>query len=161
MPLPWATGWIDYAWYPRVAYLGVVPIVEYFDEPPLEVERGLVPDYLADGTGRMIRERSAFDIANGAAPFLQLELLRGGEPVELHGLHPNHSRWAFTLPPAPRLATDGREGRLNPAEAVLHNLVLEPDDNRVTLLWRGAAKALRRYAPRELETMPLRVEWRD
>lgn len=159
MPLPRGTGWIDYSWYPRIAFFGIVPIVEYFDEPPLEVERGLAPDYLADGTGKMIPERSALDVANGASLGLQAPLLRGGEPVELAGMHPTRPRWSFTVPPAPRLHTDGRNGKLNATEPVLHSLIVSPDLDTVTVLWRGCAPALRTYAPKELETMPLRVEW--
>jgi hypothetical protein len=161
MPLPRATGWVDYAWYPRIAFFGVVPVVECFDEPPLEVERGLAPDYLADGTGQLPLERVAFDVANGASLGLQLPHLRGGEPVELHALHRHRPRWTFTVPPAPRLATDGRNGKLNPTEPVLHTLIVAPDLETVTVVWRGCAPALRAYAPKELEAMPLRVQWSD
>jgi hypothetical protein len=161
MPLPQSTGWVDYSWYPRVAFLGVVPIVDWFDEPPLEVERRLVPDYLADGTGKMILGESGFEAASGASLGLQAPLLRGGEAAELHHLHRTHARWRVTVPPAPRMLTDGRKGRMNEAEAVLHTLILEPDEDRVTVVWRGCAGAIRRYAPQELAKMPLRVEWRD
>lgn len=161
MPLPQSTGWVDYSWYPRVAFLGVVPIVDCFDEPPLEVERGLIPEYLADGTGKVILEESGFDAASGASLGLQLPLLRGGEVVELHHLHPARTQWRFTVPAAPRLLTDGRKGAMNPTEPVVHTLIVEPDADRVTVLWRGCAAALRRYAPQELATMPLRVEWAD
>ncbi|MDC0673001.1 DUF2169 family type VI secretion system accessory protein [Nannocystis radixulma] len=160
MPLPHAGGWVQYNWYPRVGFTGLVPIVEQFDEPPLEVERGLVPELLADGTGRTTFE-FRYELACGAPLGLQLPHLRGGEPVELHAVHPRRPRWAFTVPPAPRLATDGREGRLNPTEPVLHTMVLEPDSDRLTVVWRGCAAAKRPYAPRELETMPLRVDWRE
>ncbi|HEY0136240.1 MAG TPA: DUF2169 domain-containing protein, partial [Nannocystis sp.] len=36
MPLPYATGWIDYNWYPRVAFFGIVPMVDFFEQPPRE-----------------------------------------------------------------------------------------------------------------------------
>jgi len=160
MPLPRAGGWVQYNWYPRVAFSGLVPIVEQFDEPPLEVERGLVPELLADGTGRTIFD-FRFELACGAPLGLQLPHLRGGEPVELHGVHPTRPRWTFTTPPAPRLQTDGRDGRLRATEPVLHTMLLEPDEGRVTLVWRGCAPAKRAYAPHELATMPLRVDWRD
>ncbi len=142
MPLPQSTGWVDYSWYPRVAFFGVVPIVDCFDEPPLEVERGLVPDYLADGTGKVILDESGLDAASGASLGLQLPLLRGGEAVELHHLHRARTQWRFAVPPAPRLLTDGRKGAMNPTDAVLHTLIVEPDADRVTVLWRGCAPAL-------------------
>ncbi|MDC0723397.1 DUF2169 family type VI secretion system accessory protein [Nannocystis bainbridge] len=160
LPLPHAGGWVHYDWYPRIAFAGMVPIVEHFDEPPLEVERELVPDLLADGTGRTVLD-FRYEIACGAPLGLQVPHLRGGEPVELHGVHPTRPRWGFTVPPAPRLHTDGRDGRLNPAEPVLHTVVIEPDLDRITLVWRGAAPARRQYHPQELESMPLRVDWRE
>ncbi|WAS90425.1 DUF2169 family type VI secretion system accessory protein [Nannocystis punicea] len=160
MPLPHAGGWTQYDWYPRVAFSGLVPLVESFDEPPLEVERGLVPELLADGTGRTDLD-FRYEITCGAPLGLQLPHLRGGEPVELHGVHPTRGRWLFTTPPPPRLHTDGRDGRLNLTEPVLHTMLLEPDTDRVTLVWRGCAPAKRPYAPQELESMPLRVDWRD
>lgn len=161
MPLPQSTGWIDYSWYPRVAFLGVVPIVDWFDEPPIECERKLIPAYLADGTGKTILEESGLDAACGASLGLQVPLLRGGEAVELHHLHRTRMRWRVTVPPAPRIQTDGRKGRMNDTEPVLHALILEPDRDRVTVVWRGSAAAIRRYAPQELAKMPLRVDWRD
>jgi len=50
-----------------------------------------------------------------------------------------------------------RDGKLNATEAVVHSLIVEPDSERVSVVWRGAAPALRPYAPAELDTMPLRV----
>ena len=124
----------------------------------IEVVRGLVPGYLADGTGRTI-DGSAFEIASGAPVALQLPHLRGGETVELRHLHATHARWSFQVPPPPVLHTDGRNGKLNPTEAVVHSLIVEPDRDRISVVWRGAAAALRPYAPAELDKMPLRVVW--
>jgi hypothetical protein len=57
--------------------------------------------------------------------------------------------------------TDGRKGKLNPTEPVIHSVVLGPDDNTVTILWRGSAPALRPYFNQELDTMPFRARWAD
>ena len=54
MPLPQATGWFIQL-VPADRVRRHRPFVEQFDEPPLEVERGLVPDYLAEGPARPIR----------------------------------------------------------------------------------------------------------
>jgi hypothetical protein len=37
---------------------------------------------------------------------------------------------------------------------------IEPDEGRMSIVWRGAAPALRQYMPDELAKMPFRVEWR-
>jgi hypothetical protein len=158
LPLPWSTGWVNHTWYPRIAFVGVIPISESFDRPPLEVDRGLVPEYLADGVARL-EPTSSFELASGAHVALQRPHLRGGETIELLNLHKSRPRWTLQLPPPPTLQTDGRNGKLNPTEPVLHSVILEPDEDRVSVVWRGAAAALRPYAPGELDGMPLRVVW--
>lgn len=160
MPLPQGTGWIDYGWYPRCAFFGVVPICERFDAPPAEVTRGLVPAALGPGDGKEPPDH-AHESASGAALALQLPLLRGGEPVTLTHIHPRRPQWQLAVPYAPALAVDARDGTVTPVQPVLHTLELDPEGGRLTLVWRGSAPALRRYLPQELETMPMRVAWRD
>lgn len=60
--------------------------------------------------------------------------------------------------PAPELAA--RNGGVQVVKPVLHTLLVEPDRGRMTAVWRGCGRALRRYAPHELTTMPMRVTWR-
>lgn len=158
MPLPQGTGLIDYDWYPRIAYLGVVPICARFDAPPAEVTRGLVHAGLAAGDGRQPPE-FAYELACAAAPALQFPLLRGGEPVKLAHMHPRRTEWSFNVPPAPAMAIDARDGTVRAVQTVLHTLQIEPDEGRVTLIWRGDGPALRRYMPDELKVMPMRVAW--
>lgn len=160
MPLPAGTDWVDYAWYPRIAFLGVVPACERFTEPPAEVTLGLVPPELAAGDG-VKPPGSEFELGSGASLGLQLPLLRGGEPVELEHIHPRRTAWRTAVPPPPALAIDGRKGKLVAVEPVLHTLVLEPDRGRVTVVWRGQGPATRRHAPDELRRMPMRADWRE
>lgn len=158
MPLPQGTGWVDYDWYPRIAFLGVVPICERFAAPPAEVTRGFVPAELAAGDGKK-PPNHALEVSNGAAPALQVPHLRGDEPVALVHLHPRRTRWELRVPPAPAMAIDARNGGTCAVEPVLHTLQIEPDLGRVTVVWRGEGPALRRYLPQELATMPMRVTW--
>ena len=66
----------------------------------------------------------------------------------------------MTLPSGvPRIWVDGRKGTLKETEPVIHTVVIEPDLDRVTILWRGSAPALRPYLPAELAKMPFNVEW--
>lgn len=158
MPLPSATDWVDYTWYPRIAFLGVVPTCQKFDAPPAEVALGLVPPALAAGDGAR-PPHSEFELGSGASLGLQLPHLRGGEPIVLDHMHPRMSCWRLTVPDAPQLAVDGRKGRLAPAPAVLHTLLIEPDRGKLTVVWRGLGPALRRYLPSELPNMPMQVLW--
>jgi hypothetical protein len=160
MPLPQGTGGVAYTWYPRVAFLGVVPACERFDAPPAEVTLGLVPSELAAGDGTK-PPGSEFELASGAALGLQLPHLRGGEPLRLDRVHPRQSSWRLTVPTAPALAIDGRKGKLVAVESVLHTLVIEPDRGRLTVVWRGHGPAMRRYGPDELAAMPMRAAWQD
>lgn len=159
MPLPQGTGWVNYPWYPRIAYFGIVPACEGFAAPPLEVERGLVSAELATGDGRRLPE-FAFEVGCGAPLGLQLPYVRSGKAVELERLHPDQPRWRVVVPPAPALAIDARKGQTRSVEPVLSTLLLEPDHDRVTVVWRGTGPAIRPYGPDELARMPLRVEWR-
>jgi hypothetical protein len=158
MPLPHATGWVNYDWFPRVAYFGVVPAPLPLQDPVAEVVRGLMPAGAV--VPRTPTPEDAFRLTCGASLGMQVAHLGGGEPIGLDGLHPARSRAVVHLPSErPALWVDGRNGRLTPAEPVIHTVVLEPDMHRLTLLWRGAARALRPYLPGELEQMPFRVQW--
>jgi hypothetical protein len=91
---------------------------------------------------------------------LQLPLMRGDEGIGLENLHPRSPRFAFRLPgDRPRIWTDGRKGKLNETDPVIHTLVIYPDEEIFTILWRGSAPALRPYLPEELTSMPFRVVW--
>lgn len=159
MPLPQSTDWIDYAWYPRIAFLGIVPTCHSFDEPPAEVTLGLVPPELAAGDGEMPPDAD-FEIGNGASLGLQLPHLRGGEPVVLDRVHPRIACWRFSVPSAPHMAIGGG-GKLTAVESVLHTLIIEPDRGQVTVVWRGYGRAKRRCTPDELAAMPMRANWTD
>ncbi|HOS97504.1 MAG TPA: DUF2169 domain-containing protein [Deltaproteobacteria bacterium] len=158
MPLPQATDWYDYGWFPRISYSGIVPYFEPQDAVPAEVRRGLAPEWIT--AEHLPDARGAFLMTNGASPGLTVPYLRGGEEVLLGNMHPRLETLRIKLPPkAPRLWTDGRKGRMNPTEPVMHTVLIEPDEDRLSILWRGSAPALRPYLPDELAAMPLRAEW--
>ena len=125
-----------------------------------EVDRGHLTQEALDPFARSAEK--AFRLTSGAAPALQLPWLRGGEPVELQHLSPQAPALNLRLPKAPKLKADGRNGKLVTAgPAVLHTLELEPDEGLLTVTWRGAARALRAYLPKELADMPFEVRWQD
>lgn len=157
MPLPACTSWVDAGAFPRCAWVGAIPEHEGFTETFPEVARGIFPPELL--TAAKLRESMHPRFVNGAAPELQLPPMRGDEEVHITRMHPAHERWSLRLPGArPAIWTDGRNGRLNPTEPRLHTVLIEPDLERVTLVWCGSAPALRPYLPAELARMPLRVE---
>jgi hypothetical protein len=158
MPTPQAFDWINYGWFPRLAYVGVVPRFDSPRQPVPEVARGLAPADILQAAPQF--QKFDFRFANGASPGLQLPYLRGDESCLLINLHPREPRFGFQLPgDVPRISTDGRNGKLNKTTPVLHTLLMEPDESRLTVVWRGSSPALRLYTPLELEAMPFRVEW--
>lgn len=77
------------------------------------------------------------------------------------GAHPRVAVWGFRLPAErPEICIDGRNGKLAPTLPVMQTLELEPDESRLSIVWRGSAPALRPYMPDELARMPLLVRWR-
>jgi hypothetical protein len=158
MPLPQGLGWVDPSWFPRIAFWGVVPDHDPVPSPIAEVARGFAPaDILVD---KPVMQKFDFRCANGASLGLQFAHLQGNEEIELRHLHPRQPSLKFQLPGSrPRLWTDGRKGKLNETNAVIHTVHVEPDFDRVSILWRGAAAALRPYMDEELTTMPLLAQF--
>lgn len=158
MPIPQSLTWMAYGWFPRVAYFGLVPDHAEMEKAVAEVERGWAPENVMED--RPFAEKLSFRAANGASLGLQLPYLRGDEECVLTNIHPKHREFRFRLPgEAPRIWTDGRNGKLNETTPVIHTVLIEAEESRVSILWRGSAPALRPYFPKELEKMPFRVKW--
>jgi hypothetical protein len=160
MPLPWCTDWASLGSFTRYVYLGGCPAYEGVEGEFPEVRRKLmVTGYpKRDVTpGQHFHARAL----NAGSLGLQIGPLTGeGIAFELSGMHAKHRSFTFRLPAgAPKIAVDGRSGKLVPTKAVLHHVVIEPDHDRVSVLWRGSAPAYRAYTLEELEEMPLSVEW--
>lgn len=155
MPMPAGLGWFGHLWFPRCVFFGFVPEVDRPSEAR-EVVRGLVPlEMIAEGA-HFRRMDPRFSCA--ASPGLSVPYLRGGETIALENLSRAHARLELTLPTdRPTLRCDGRKGRMLDTEPVLHSVLVEPDEERVTIVWRGSAPAVRRYRPEELEKMPFEV----
>lgn len=158
MPVPQSLGWLGHTWFPRSAFFGVQPEHAPPAQPLFEVRKGWVPgDILAGGS---IPERFSMRAASGASLGLQLPYLRGDEDIALFNLSPLGPELRCKLPAEiPSIFTDGRKGKLNKTRPVLHSVVIEPDEMRLSVVWRGNAPALRPYLRDELATMPLRVDW--
>jgi hypothetical protein len=158
MPLPQGLGWVDPGWFPRIAYFGLVPDHDPQDQPVAEVSRGFAPSDVLQS--KPVMQKFDFRSANGASLGLQLPFLNGDEELDLRNLHPTKPAWKFRLPGRPpRLWTDGRKGTFKETRPVVHAVIIEPDVDRVAIVWRGAAPALRPYMDEELEQMPLRAEF--
>jgi hypothetical protein len=157
MPLPHCTDWVDYCCFPRIAYAGLVPLTEPDVGVPAEAVRGFAPADILDD--KPIHEQVSLRMANGASLGMQLPYLRGGETVALENMHPTQGKLVVRLPAdRPRMWVDGRKGTLKETDPVIHTVVIEPDEGRLTVVWRGSAPALRPYMTEELQKMPFKIE---
>lgn len=160
-PLPASFGWMDYGCFPRIAWFGVVPGCEVPSDLSRvgEIRLGHVRrDVFVERT----MEEHAVDLEAtcGASLGLRLPYLDRSEAFELRHLTSSSPTFRFRLPgEKPRIFVDGRDGKLDRTDPVIHTVVIEPDVGRLTVVWRGAARALRPYMPEELPRMPFRVEW--
>lgn len=158
MPVPQSLGWMSMGWFPRVGYLGVVPMHIPPPRPIAEIARGWAAKEIVDPP--VFPPRIDMRAANGASLGLQLPYLRGDEEGLLLNLRAGVESLKLKLPgELPRIWTDGRDGKMNETRPVIHTVVVEPDELRVSIVWRGNASARRVYLKEELERMPLRVEW--
>jgi hypothetical protein len=63
--------------------------------------------------------------------------LQGGEPVELHGLTPRGTL-RFSLPAARVEVAYRVDASVEVRPGVLDTIILEPDDDRLVMIWRAA-----------------------
>ena len=156
-PLPAAPAWVSHAWFPRAAFLGFVPVRDQLDGPLAEIALGVLPADVLDRTSGERRIDHGF--CNGAPAGLQLPYLRGDEDIALTHLSQRTPVLRVKLPgERPKLWTDGRKGQRDATEPVIHTLEIEPDEDRLSIVWRGASAALRPYSPQELAKMPFWIE---
>lgn len=157
MPLPWSTGWMDIAAFPRAAYAGATPQVDPATLPLAEIKRGFASKLPKPG-GPF--DQLDFRLTNGGALGLQFPYLLPGAAMFLGGLHRSVPRLRFALPAEqPTLWIDGRNGKLVKTKPVIHTIRIAPDDHVVAITWRGGAPALRPYGDDELTRMPFKVQW--
>jgi hypothetical protein len=162
MPLPAGTTWVPPAYFSRGAFVGMFPFWKDLPDTLPEFSRAFLPVE--------VKKVSVFDpsthplvfrFTNGASPGLQVPYLRPGARVGLSQMHASAKSFEIEVPnDVPRISVDGRNGKLVPTDAVMHHVEIEPDHGRMSIVWRGAAPAMRPYMQAELDKMQLRVEWR-
>lgn len=162
MPLPWCTDWLSLAAFPRIGFLGGTAYHDPVEGEFPEAARGFIPaGYPRAGTFRdtwHARGSNAGSLGLQVGPFDVDQI--GGIRFRLANVHRERTRVSFFLPAGgPQVAVDGRNGRLVATRPVLHHVVIEPDLDRVSVVWRGSAPALRPYRLDELLEMPLSVDW--
>jgi hypothetical protein len=156
LPIQAGLGWYGHLWFPRSLYFGFVPEVRDPSTMP-EVKAGAISKESLIGGPKFQEGDPRF--ACGASPGLSVPYLLGGEAIMLENLSSSAKRREVHLPAAPIMRADGRKRGLVEASPVLHTVFIEPDEDRITVVWRGSIAAIRPYLDEELERMPFEVVW--
>ena len=152
-PLPASFDWSDPGSFPRIAYLGEVP--EYVADPETfsEVAQGWAPrDLLRLPSIAQLGRHPGF--LQGASPGLAVGEVAPDETFLLRNLFPDRRERRVELPgwrPTVKIrltATDHRE-----TETRLNAVVIQPDHERVILVWSARCEVNRPYMPQELGDM--------
>ena len=160
MPVPRCTDWISPGWFPRIAYFGMYPLPDGLDEEVYEIKNKWADRDLLKSQVDVKKAKFSFRACNGASLGLQSSYLNGGESCRLTNIHPKKREFIFDLPKdKPEIKVDGRNGKMLKTSPVLHLIQIEPDINRLTMVWCGSARAIRPYSDEELQTMPFEVNW--
>jgi len=136
-PFPAGFGWIAKTWLPRAAFAGVMPADRAIEQELRKAYAQLVPRetrsaYLQHG----IRDMD-FRFFNGASSGLVLDTVAPGELIVTNNLA-EEGQFYFYLPgDAPRLGLDIGGGVREP-DVVLHTVMIDMDERRLDLVWRGA-----------------------
>jgi hypothetical protein len=157
-PLPWTFGWMSVAMFPRYVYLGLGADAWYpapADAELAEETRGLLRrdwrEYYAQGPlpHPRLRQEASHGLVLDADPH--------GQPVELVGLHPEHTELRFTLPRTrPELVFD-LDGHRTDAAPRLHHVVCRPERELVSLIYGAVVDLPRAFVPRIHKHIPLAV----
>lgn len=160
MPVPVCTDWVCPGWFPRIAYFGIYPLPKGLDENIYEIKSKWTDTAVLNSTNDIRKSQFSFRACNGASLGLQAKYLQGGEQCRLTNIHPNKKEFIFQLPKEqPKIKVDGRNGRLLTTAPVMHSVIIEPDQKKLSIVWCGSAKAIRPYFEEELKTMPYELSW--
>ncbi len=151
-------GAIDLFTFPRCMFHPLRPDWRPPRRPLRELALGaLDPSDLAD---RPLDAAASPEAFSAAAPGLGVCRLQGNERVTLWHLHPQHELLEFDLPARkPRLLLEPPRTRVYELEPKLATVLIEPDEDRVTLTWAGSMPVAAVYPEEMCKEMRHGVLW--
>jgi hypothetical protein len=158
MPIPYATDWLSHIWIPRLAYTGLIEFPQVMKSSLKEMKMKWVEKDIYDK--KDIAKGFNYRFFNGGHYALQIDPFQNSRECTIINIHPSQKKITIKIPGArPKIWVDGRKGKLLPTQPVMHTILIEPDENRISITWSGKAPAIRHYGKDELKTMPYKVEW--
>jgi hypothetical protein len=162
-PLPASTAFLPYSFFPRMSLLGFpVPLYDAVRFPPasfIEAATGLISE---SSLAEEAHVATLFDRRGlqCSAPGMRWDEIAPGVEIELRGVHPRVASWRFRLNVRPP-SMYSRVGAERPLtlKPEIKTVVIEPDEERLSLLWVGEAPMDLPLTPEQLETVQHAVMW--
>jgi hypothetical protein len=160
-----ATSWLSHNYFPRVVQCGLPPRPfndeETRPEDFFEVSAGLVrPESVANL--QTIAGRLDVRAAQQAAVGMRADFVPPGCAVELSNLRRERRPWRLTLPTEiPRMAYKLPGGKSEELEPKIRTVLLEPDLDRVTVVWVGETRGSLPVTPKQLTQVEHGVIWQS
>jgi hypothetical protein len=152
-PLPAAYDWFHPAWFPRLAYIGRVPEHGPFSGEVPEATRGWVPrEIMKLSGGQMLFLDPRFQ--QGASPGLAIPNLPLDAEFVLKNLFPSHPERRVRLPGVlPRVLISLKPSDQRTARTQLNAVIIQPDTERVILVFAAVCEVARKYGNHEMAAM--------
>jgi len=155
-PLPAGFDWFDPGWFPRIGYLGHQPQADMPARDVQEVSQGWFPRELVAQSPKKLGWNPRF--TQGASPGLAVEKFPADAHLYFRNLFPRHPERRVRLPgSAPKVTIWISERLKKAAETRLNAVIVQPDLDRVILVWSARCAVQRPFTPAERENMTWKV----
>lgn len=163
-PMVAALGWLSHNYFPRIAQFGL-PVPAY-DNSQVRVDDffEVRARWAKINTVRLdnaMADRMDVAAAQQSAMGMRTPTIDPAAAIELVNLHPGHPKWRFRLPgQVPKMAYRLPGQPATELRPMIRTLTIEPDLDRVTVVWVGETRVSLPVMPQQLQEMQHGVVWR-
>ena len=155
-PIPACLDWVHPLAFPRCLWFGAGTDAWYLgpdDERMPEVRLGMLPHGYRGRIGDGVDPQFYQEAPLG----LTLDGLRGDEPVTIEGMHAERPVLSFRLPGPPPRIVFTIEGRSSAVPVRTHSIVVEPAEERVSVVYGATVELARPFIPGVHRHIPVAV----
>lgn len=158
-PLAASFDWLSPDWFPRVAYLGLIPPYVLASEGLQEIKQGWAVNNLLE-IESILNFNFHPTLQHGASPCLIHKRLKSGETFELANLfEKSETKKIQLVRKSPKVKIRLTHEETLDCESYLSSIVFRPDDRKVIEVWSARVEVTRAYAPSETENMQCEIKW--